>query len=547
MSSPPELPSGTVTLLFTDIEGSTRLLTALGEQYATVHADHQRMLREAFAAHDGRELDTQGDSFFVAFRRAKDAVTAAVDAQRALTAHEWPADSVARVRMGIHTGEPLVEGDRYLGLGVHRAARIAAAGHGGQVLLSNATRELVEDDLPPGVTLRDLGLHRVKDIDRPERLYQLVIEGLPADFPSLETSRPAPRFASIRRHPVTAAVVVLLAAVAATLGTILSLGGTAAATATAVSADSVGVVDAKSGRIVHQVPVGTSPRGLAVGSGSVWATNGEAASVSRIDERSNAVVQTIRVGAGPDGIVAGGGALWVANSLDGTVSRIDPSTNAVVQKVTVGNQPTQIAVGGGALWVANTGDGTVSKVDPVSGQIVRVFDAGPGANGVAFGAGSLWVTSTGTGNVSRLDPASGSPVATVNVGNGPRGVAFGAGSVWVANSLDGTVSRIDPVTNTVATAIPVGAGPASIAVGSGAVWVVNELGGTLARIDATTNAVRSYQLGNRPSALTLGGGDVYAAVRGAGNAHRGGTLTAVIGPIDSIDPGIAYSAGTGSS
>src|SRR5205823_12919051 len=134
-------PSGTVTFLFTDVEGSTQLVRQLGEGYSQVLADQQHILRAAFAAHGGREVDTQGDSFFVAFRRAKDAVAAAVDAQRDLAAHTWPDGADVKVRMGLHTGEPEVGTDRYVGLGVHKAARIGGAGHGGQVLLSRSTRE----------------------------------------------------------------------------------------------------------------------------------------------------------------------------------------------------------------------------------------------------------------------------------------------------------------------------------------------------------------------------------------------------------------------
>jgi class 3 adenylate cyclase len=131
-----ELPSGTVTFLFTDVEGSTRLIKQLRDRYGEVLAEHQRILRMAFDEYGGREIDTQGDSFFVAFRRAKDAVAAAVQAQRWLAEHAWPDAVELRVRMGIHTGEPTVGEERYVGLGVHRAARICAAGHGGQVLVS---------------------------------------------------------------------------------------------------------------------------------------------------------------------------------------------------------------------------------------------------------------------------------------------------------------------------------------------------------------------------------------------------------------------------
>lgn len=181
------LPSGTITFLFTDIEGSTRLLEQLGDRYAGVLDGHHRSLREAFAQHGGQVVDTQGDAFFVAFARARDAVEASVAAQRALASQPWPDGVELRVRMGIHTGEPTVGADRYVGLGVHRAARISSIGHGGQVLVSNATRELVGDELPAGVGLRDLGEHRLKDFDRPEHVFQLVVEGLPHQFPPLKT------------------------------------------------------------------------------------------------------------------------------------------------------------------------------------------------------------------------------------------------------------------------------------------------------------------------------------------------------------------------
>jgi WD40 repeat protein/class 3 adenylate cyclase len=177
------LPSGTVTFLFTDIEGSTRLLRRLGERYAEVVGRHDRVVRAACAGHGGREVSTQGDAFFVAFPRAGDAVAAAVQVQRALAAERWPDDAGVRVRMGLHTGEPVVGATDYIGLAVHRAARICSLGHGGQILLSSATRELLEDDLRAGISFRDLGRRRLKDFDRPEHLFQVVVGDLPADFP----------------------------------------------------------------------------------------------------------------------------------------------------------------------------------------------------------------------------------------------------------------------------------------------------------------------------------------------------------------------------
>src|SRR5262245_48122642 len=178
-----EPPSGTVTLLFTDIEGSTRLLRRLGDGYAEQLALHRALLRGAFESNGGHVLEGEGDAFFVAFQSAGEAVAAAADAQRALAAQEWPEGNEIRVRIGLHTGEPrLIEG-RYVGLDVHQAARVTTAAHGGQVLLTEPTRALLEED----VALRDLGEHALKDLSGPRRLYQLDIAGLPTDFPPLNT------------------------------------------------------------------------------------------------------------------------------------------------------------------------------------------------------------------------------------------------------------------------------------------------------------------------------------------------------------------------
>ena len=183
----PDLPTGTITLLFTDMEGSTRLLQQLGEHYADILAECRQLLRSTFGQWHGQEVDTQGDAFFVVFARASDAVGAAVDIQRALAAHAWPQDVFVRVRIGLHTGEPQRSPEGYVGLDVHHAARIMSAGHGGQILLSQATSALVEQSLPDGVQMQDLGEHRLKDLRRPNRLFQLLVAGLPSTFPPLKT------------------------------------------------------------------------------------------------------------------------------------------------------------------------------------------------------------------------------------------------------------------------------------------------------------------------------------------------------------------------
>jgi len=183
----PSLPAGTVTFLFTDLEGSTRLLQHLGDRYAALLQEYRRLLQAACRERGGREVDTQGDALFVAFPRAHDAVAGAVSAQQTIAGHRWPEDVTVRARMGIHTGEPLKTETGYVGMDVHRAARICQAGHGGQILLSQTTSDLIEDDLPAGVGLRDLGRHRLKDLAQPQHLYQVVAAGLPGEFPPLRS------------------------------------------------------------------------------------------------------------------------------------------------------------------------------------------------------------------------------------------------------------------------------------------------------------------------------------------------------------------------
>jgi class 3 adenylate cyclase len=177
------LPHGTVTFLFSDIEESTDLIRRVGVNvFAAIRGDHRRLLREAFAAHRGQEIDTAGDGFFVAFDSARNAVAAAVDAQLALAAFAWPAGASVRVRMGLHTAEPHLAEDGYVGIGVHRAARICDAAHGGQILISNATAGIVEDAELGGVELLDVGEHHLKGLVRKQRLFQLTVQTLPSNF-----------------------------------------------------------------------------------------------------------------------------------------------------------------------------------------------------------------------------------------------------------------------------------------------------------------------------------------------------------------------------
>ena len=186
------LPAGTVTLVFTDIEGSTNLLQTLGDRYPQALADHHRLLREAFARHDAFERGSAGDGLYFVFASAREAIQAAIDGQHAIEGHTWPEGAVVRDRMGIHTGEPRNETEGYVGLDVHRAARICAAGHGGQILISQTTRGLIGETWPAGFGAADLGTHRLRSLDTSMRLFQVTGPGLVRDFPPPRTTD-APR------------------------------------------------------------------------------------------------------------------------------------------------------------------------------------------------------------------------------------------------------------------------------------------------------------------------------------------------------------------
>ena len=174
----PDLPGGTVTFAFTDVEDSTELLKRLGDDYRDVLTAHRRIVRDAFGARDGIEIDTQGDAFFYVFPRARDALEAAVDAQRGHAAATWPSGVEVRVRMGLHTGEPAIHEEGYVGLDVVRAARICTVGRGGQILLSETTRALLGSGLPDGVSVFPLGQRHLRGIDEPERVFEVAIEDL---------------------------------------------------------------------------------------------------------------------------------------------------------------------------------------------------------------------------------------------------------------------------------------------------------------------------------------------------------------------------------
>ena len=553
----PERPTGTVTFLFSDIEGSTRLLQQLRDKYDEVLSTHAQLLRVAIEQFDGHEIDTQGDAFFVAFARARDAVAAAVAAQRALAEESWPDGVSVRVRMGIHTGEPLVGGERYVGMGVNRGARICAAGHGGQILLSNTTRELVEDDLPSDVRVVDLGDHELKDINRPERIFQLEIEGLPSSFPPLRTAQGSAfegregelaraaegiarrRFGSRRAALVAGAGVVIVAAVVVPL---LAVGGSSQ---TAVAANSIVALD-PSGSIAATVPVGVRPVAIASGAGALWVANLDDQSVTRVDLSARQAVRAIPIGDAPTGLAATRTAIWVIDGR-GNVSKIDPrydhvtltrpiASSGVFFRGTV--RPALAAFG--SIWVVNP-DGYVTRIDGESGRRVGSVDVGNGPSAIAAGAGSVWVTNGADGTVTRIDPTT-LVAAEIPVGHGPAAVAVNDAGAWIADAADNMLVRVDPDTNAVAGTTQVGDGPAAVLATPTALWVANGRDGTVMRLDPRSGKVtKKIHLGGTPDALASASGKVWVAVSPAAPRPppRGGVARITV-PDDfaSLDPAL---------
>ncbi len=554
-----ELPRGTVTFLYTDIEGSTLLLRQLGrDRYDEALNAHHHILESAVAAHEGRVVDTQGDSFFVGFGTAADAIAAAVDAQRELAAHTWPEGKAVKVRMGLHTGEPKVGAERYVGVGVHRAARIGAAGHGGQVLVSQATRELLRDDPMPEISLRDLGEYHLKDIEAPERIFQLAAPGLGETFPPLKTASSTPfegredelaeaaaeQMAARWRPPRRRTLILATfgaAVVGVMAGVLLTQGGGSTVSAS-VQPNSVGVFNPTSGQRTKVIPVGDSPGGVAVGAGATWVTNTDAGTVTRINAGSPTPNNTILVGGGPIGVAVGDDSVWVANGLDGTVSRINAAANRVVgHPIHVGNGPVGIAYDAKRtkVWVANSVDGTVSEIDATSGKVSGPFPAIPGATGVVVAFGRVWVVSPSENAVVPLDPSSGQVDGDkIPVGVDPVAIAAGDRAVWVANRADGTITKIVRRLDHTGVAFThhVGREPISIAAVKGGVWV-GGADGSLTQVDAAAGRpIKDFPLGNPPQALAGTAKDLYVAVRASGSEHRGGTLRVLLTAPGSLDP-----------
>lgn len=362
---------------------------------------------------------------------------AALAGQLALRGHAWPDGVEVKVRMGIHTAEPMPGGERYVGLGVHRAARICAAAHGGQILLSDATRAVSEDELPDGVALRDLGEHALKDLDRPERLFQLLAPDLPGDFPAPRTGEQGTAFAGRESELAEAAQAAVERPRRRRRAQLLTALAGVFAAAVAIPIFALGRGDGGQSAVV-------SPNSLAV-----------------IDPSSNTIVDTIDVGTGPSRVAVGEGAVWVLNGGDLTVSRINPEAKTVTT-IGTGTTPSDLAVGGGSVWlVTPCPDSTILRLDPGSSTLERVLKLRSDCPGdrrytsyIAYGYGAVWVANEGANVAWRIDPGRKGveatiPFAAVGGDFSGEGIAVGEGAVWVNRA--NAVVRVNPGTNTATT------------------------------------------------------------------------------------------------
>ena len=510
------LPRGTVTFLFSDVEGSTQLQHSLGDHYQDVVETHRRLLESAFASHGGTVVDRQTEAFFCVFPRAQDAVRAAASAQRALAGHEWPGDIPVRVRMGIHAGEPEVAGDRYVGLAVSRAARICAAGHGGQVLLSSSARALLADDRR--TALRNLGSYRLKDFPEPEPIFQLVLDGLPSQFPPLRADVPRRR-----RRLVFAALALALIGAIVGAGLAATSGGSGGPSH--IGPESVGVIDAKGSRLLGEIPLGFGSGLAAAGEGYVWVVDPRGSTLTKIDPKTMSKVATTGLGGLgtlPTGIAVGGGAVWVGAIADGgrqlSVLELEPDFGTLKREIVLERSrapasTASLAFGSGRVWVLEQGLGKVRYIDARSGKPSSTGIEGVDALSIAVGSGGVWLG--GRSVVTRIDPDTGDVLASIPVAgvvqSQSTSIATGANGVWFVGSSQPRLYRISPSDDAVTSTAPVGNGPSGVAVADGAVWVANSRDGTVSRVDVADASGRTIRLGAAPAGIVPYRGRVWTA------------------------------------
>ena len=456
-----------------------------------------------------------------------------------LAGEAWPGAARVRVRMGVHTGE--TDAENYRGLDVVRAARIADAAHGGQILVSESTRDLVGDRLPE-VGFKVLAELRLPSIDRPERVSQVVAAGLDAEFPPLRATETleAPAFdgrgeelaaaalaavdaeerrlSLFRRSWVGALAGALLLAGAATgIALALTAGGRSVVT---VAPDSVVAVDMGTGAVVADTPIGGRPVGIAIGDGAVWAANADDGTVTRIDPENGRVVKTIGLGTDVNSVAVGFGAVWVAGGNDETLTRINPERNAVEAPLHFGKTDPLfpkpvffVAAGRNAVWI--THGNSVERIDPATNRVLKTVRLQAGPTSLGVGDGSVWVT-TADERLVRIDENSNRVTARLLLPNFGTSPVVSQGALWLIVYTDRPqIWRLNPGDLTQTASVPVVAAfPFSLAARAGKVWMVDHTKSVLWRMTRDgSRAARVTTIGFHPIALAVGRRYVWVGVQ----------------------------------
>jgi DNA-binding SARP family transcriptional activator len=518
-------PAGTATFLFTDIEGAARLDPA-------VLAQHDGLVRETLGRYGGETIDAEADAFFYAFRRARDAVGGAVELQRTVAQARWPDGTAVRLRVGIHTGET-----GYHGLDVVRAARISGVAAGGQTLVSSATRDLVADAVD-GAVFEDLGDIELRDLQRPEHVFQVTAPGLQAEFPPLGTAGIArvmavggreqeladaagaaltteERRVRLFRRSWVIAVAGALVLLAALVAIVLAVtGGTSDVS---VAPNSVVAIDEGSGKPVADVGIGGRPIAITAGPEGVWAANADRGTVSEIDPKGHGLLQTIGLGADVNAIAQGFGSVWVAGGNDETVFRIDPR-QGVEAKLQFGRaDPLRpepvffIATGRDGVWI--TRGRRLLEIDPATNRLRHQLALPGNPIDLAAGDGDVWVplederlvhVDEGSGQITgktQLPAAAFSPVVT-------------PGALWLILATDTQqVVEFDPDTATERGSVSFPNGfVSSIAAGSGSIWATDHARGRIWRVDKGASRLVT-SVAYHPISVAAADGTVWVGVQ----------------------------------
>lgn len=497
-----------LTVLFTDIVGSTELAAELEDRrWRALLARHHDLVRRQVRRFRGREVDTAGDGFLVAFEEP----TAGIRCAWAIT--ELVRELGLEVRAGLHTGEVEIEDGKIGGIAVHTAARIVGHAGPGEVLVSGTLRELAAGS---GAGFEDRGRRRLRGVPGTWHVFQVAdLDGVPrAAEVASEIAAERRSRASEPPHRRRRTAMTLIAAgvsLAAVGFLVVVLRGTVEAPP---RDESVLVqVDPATAQVTHKARLDLPRwRGLAAGEGGIWVVEelpgGYA--VAHVDPSNADILARIELSGAtvPKDVIVGQRSVWVMSSSPGLVSilvsQINPATDQVLQEAEVGstqrNDPAGIAIGERAVWVV-TRDGVIARIDPVRNEVVDQRDAISSAAAIAAGEGFVWVIDELADAVYKIEPSTLQVAARIAMSGSADSIAVGEGSVWILDARSGTVVRVNPQTNAVDDPIRVGDQPRDMIVAEGWVWVVNRGDGTVSRVDPTTGAVRSIEVGGIPTAI----------------------------------------------